>query len=282
MIINENTKVMARLHPACNNRGLNIYNPYFQSAGVNAVYLLFHNEDPKVLIDGIRALNLPGAVIAGSFEGDPRIPSLIDELNPISKKINRVGVLVNRAGKIWGVYQGAFGLDESIKRLTDYRDKKVVILGAGTVVRGLLSLMEINKYKAKVIEIYNRTPSKAEAIGREFSFVNRVGSMKDMELMARGDIFINATYLGSPWNKGENYVFTEDFINRFKYVVDVTFVPLKPQLVQTAEKLGKVVSPGYKMFLYQGKYALENILNIDVNEKLLEEKMVEDFKVNWS
>lgn len=282
MIINENTQVMARFHPTNNNRGLNIYNPYFQSAGVNAVYFLFHNKDPKVLIDGLRAFSLPGAVIAGSFEGDSRIPSLIDELHPVSEKIKRVGVLVNREGKIWGVYQGAFGLDESIKRLTDYRDKKVVILGAGTVVQGLLSLMEINQCKPRTIEIYNRTPSKAEAVGREFSFVNSVGSMKDMELMAKGDIFVNATFIGSPWNTGENYVFTEEFVNRFDYVVDVTFVPLTPQLVQTAMKLGKVVSPGYKMFLFQGKYALENILGIEVDEKLLQEKMVEDFNVNWS
>jgi shikimate 5-dehydrogenase len=282
LVINENTKVMARFYPSVNNRGLSIYNPYFQETGVNAVYLLFPNSDPKILIDGMRNLNLAGAIIAGSFEKDPRVPELIDELHPLSDKVKRVGILVNNGGKIWGVYQGAFGLDESIRRLTDYSNKRMVLMGAGTVVRGLLSWMEMNNSKPSGIEIYNRTLDRAEKVAKEFPFVSKVGPLQEMAKQAKGDIFINATNVGSPWNKGDNYVFEKSFVSKFDYVVDVTFVPLKPQLVQVAEKLHKKVSPGHRMFLYQGKYALEKILGIQVDEEILSKKMLADFKTNWS
>ena len=191
--IDENTKVMARFFPGVNNRGLNIYNPYFQEAGVNAVYLLFSNENPKILIDGMRNLNLAGGIIAGSFEKDPKIPELIDELHPLSQRLGRVGNLINKNGKISGVYPGAFGLYESIKRMTSYSDKKVVVLGAGNVVRSLLILMDLKNERPSVLEIYNRTLEHAESVAKEFPYVKKVGSIEEMIDKANGDIFINAT-----------------------------------------------------------------------------------------
>lgn len=282
IVINEHTKVMARFHPSVNNRGLNIYNPYFQDTGVNAVYLLFPNPDPKVLFDGMKLLNISGAIVAGSFEGDNRIPAMVDDLHPLSKIVQRVGMVVNKEGHIWGVYQGAFGLDEAIRRLTDYSDKKVIILGAGTVVRGLLGLMQINGTKPVEVEIYNRSVQNVERIAHEFPFISKVGPMKEMTEKSQGNIFINATPIGSPWNRGEDFIFPDEFISRFDYIVDVTFVPLNPQLIQSAERLNKKVSPGHRMFLFQGKYALEKILGINVNEDKLSNRMIEDFRENWS
>jgi shikimate dehydrogenase len=275
--IDENTKVMARFHPKTSNLGLNIYNPYFQQAGVNAVYLLFQNENSKPLIDGMRNLNLAGAIIAGAFERDPRVMELIDEPHPLSQRLGRVGILVNKNGKIWGVYQGAFGLHEAITRLTNYTDKKMIILGAGNVVRAFLTLIELNSEKPRELEIYNRTVKRAESLAEEFQFINRVGSMKEMVDWAEGDIFINATYIGSAWNRGDEFEFPKELIARFDYIVDVVFVPLRPQLVEVAEKLGKKVSPGHRMFLYQGKYALEKILGIQVDEELLSERILVAF-----
>lgn len=280
--INENTKILGRFYPTANNRGLNIYNPYFQEAGINALYILFHNPDPKLLIDGMKGLGLTGAIIAGSFERDPRVATLIDELHPISQRVKKVGMLINNGGKITGIYQGAIGLDQSIRQLTDYSDKKIVIMGAGTVVKGLLALMEMNNSKPKEVEIYNRTRGNAVLLAREFPFINSVGSLEDMQNRAAGDIFLNATYIGSPWNKGNDYLFPDSFINRFNYIVDVTFVPIRPQLIEASERLGKQVSPGHRMFLYQGKYALENILRVNIDEELLSKKMLEDFATNWS
>jgi len=77
--------VMARFHREPNNRGMSIYNPYFEETGENAVYVLFHHPDPTPLMTGLRSLNLAGAIPAG-FEKDPKLVELVDELGPIAKR----------------------------------------------------------------------------------------------------------------------------------------------------------------------------------------------------
>lgn len=280
MKINKNTKVIARFVPDCNNRGLNIYNPYFEELGINAKYLMFSDENPKILIESMRSLNFAGAITSQSFEKDPRIIKLIDDQDIVSQRIGKISFLVNKNGRIWGSHAAAYGLYESIKRTVDFSKKKMIILGAGTVVTGLLTLLTIKKQYPKRLEIYNRTLEKAKKLAKEFTFINKAGTMNEVINIGNGDIFINATGIGAPWNK-EPFTFPEQFINRFKYIIDVTFVPLKPQLIETAEKLGKITSPGHKMFLYQGKYSFELMLNLKINEELLHKKILEDFKKNW-
>lgn len=281
MKIDKDTKVIGRFVPDENARGLNIYNPYFQQAGVGAVYLLFPNTGLEKLIAGLRNLSLSGAIVANDFEKDPKVALLVDELDPIAKKVGHVGTLINKNGKISGFYPGVYGLYESIKRLTEYTDKKVVLFGSGIVAKSFLTLMDLKNEKPRQLEVYNRTKEKAEKLMDEFKFINKVGSMEEMLINTSGDIFINATRVGSPWNTDGPHGFSEEFVDRFSYIVDVTFVPLRPDLIKTAEKLGKKFSPGHRMFLYQGKYSLEKMLGIKVDENLLSKIMLADFEKNW-
>ncbi len=279
MKINEKTKVIARFVPDANPRGLNIYNPFFQETNINAVYLLFPNTEPKILIESMRNLNFAGAIVAQKFEKDPQIAPLLDQLDPLAKKLGKIGTIVNKKGKLLGTHSAAYGLLESLNRLTNYSGKKIVILGAGTVVKGLLSLMELTNKKPRQFDIYNRTLSKAHSLTQEFTFINNVEHIADLTTKAEGDIFINATSIGSPWNK-EPFDFPKSFIDRFQYIIDVTFVPLKTPLIRKAHELGKITSPGYEMFLFQGKRSLELILEEKINEKILLKHILKDFKKN--
>ena len=94
MINDGNTKVIARLHKQLSPRALNIYNPFFEEAGINAVFLLFYNSDPKPLVDGIKNLNFSGAVTVG-FETDADFAKLVDEHDESSRIVNRVGFIKN-------------------------------------------------------------------------------------------------------------------------------------------------------------------------------------------
>jgi shikimate dehydrogenase len=280
MKIDENTKVMARLHREPNKLGLNIYNSYFDEADINALYLMFCNPDPQPLIAGLKDLNIAGAITAG-FEHNESFFELVDELDPLATNTHCIASVVQRNGHTKGYYQGGYGIFESIEKMTNIQDKKLVVLGAGRVVTGLLSVFKLrNKFPAS-IEIYNRSLVKAEKLASKFDFVSKIGTIKDMEKKAEGEIFLNATPVGSCWNKGEDYQFTTRFINRFKYIADVTFLPIKPQLIKVSEQLGKIYSPGWKMFLYQAKMCLEKILEIQVDEKILGRKIIDDFSNNW-
>lgn len=282
MRIDENTKVILRLHKKANNRALNIYNPFFEKSGINAIYLLRYNENPKKLVEGMRLLGVEGAIPAG-FERDEEFVKLLDNLTPEAKAINRVAVVFNKDGKLVGHYQGGIGLYNSItSKFGSLGGKNIVILGAGAVARGLL--LEIKKASiAPKIILINRTETKAELVKKEYSELNiqlaPFGSLFDQS----GDVFVDATDIGSPWNKGDELSYTEKFVKGFKFIADVTFVPIEPQLIATANKLGVDNAPGHRMFLYQAEECMKSILgNQSYDLKMFEKIMLADFKTNWN
>lgn len=282
MHIDENTKIILRLHKQANNRGLNIYNPFFFQSGINAVYLLRHNPDPKPLLAGMRNLAIAGAIPAG-FEKDASFLNLLDDITEEARLINRVGVVFNNNGKLTGHYQGGIGLYNSI--VTKYGsldDKKIVILGAGTVAKGLL--LEIKKQTIKPkITLVNRTIENAEALAETFSeLVISVQPFSELTNQ-QGDLFVDTTDIGSPWNKGEEFTYTHDFVKNFSFVADVTFVPTSPQLIQVAQEAGIATAPGHRMFLYQAEECMKRILGEqDYDLALYEKLMLADFEINWS
>ncbi|MCA9385168.1 hypothetical protein KC717_00805 [Candidatus Dojkabacteria bacterium] len=280
MKIDETTKIMLRMHREANNRGLQIYNPYFQQKNINGLYLLLQNPNPGIHVEAIRNFKLAGA-ITSTFEHDPKLIELMDKLDPIPQEVGKVGIIANEGGKLKGYLQSAYGLKKAIKQHSSLQDKKVVIMGAGDVIHGFLHLLTLEDVQPASIEIYNRTLGHAEKLGNSYSLVTRVKPLLELK-NASGDIFIHATSVGSPWNKEEDYQFTDSFLKGFSLIADTTFVPLQPPLIISANRLGIENSPGHEMFLYQGAMCLEKIMGIDVDLELLNKLIKIDFETNWS
>lgn len=253
MRIDENTKVIGRFHKQVSPRGLNIYNPFFQENNINAVFLLFNNENPKVLIDGYRSLALFGAITAG-FESDSSLPTLIDEVDDNAKYIGRIGYLSSENGQIIGHAQGGQGMLRTVKRLGDLQNKKIVIVGAGNVAKGLL--FNINKEKIKCsVDIYNKSIEKAEILKNDFDFVENIHPFEKVE-NSEGDIFVNLTHIGG---KVQDISFSDDLLSRFKGIVDVTFEAENTKLIESAKRMNKKYATGWDMFTNQGLVILEDL-----------------------
>lgn len=281
--INEETKLIGRFYPGVNNRGINIYNPYFAQAEVNAIYLLFANEDPEKLISGMRSLSLSGAIVAGSFEKDPSIPPLLDEVHPISKDLGTIGMVANRGGRLWGLYQGGYGLHDSIlENLQPVAGKSVSLVGAGNVAHALLLVLKERNDLPTELTIYNRTLKNAEALAAKFEFVTGVGSIADLETSASGDILINASQVGSAWCTDPGFNFTHSIVSKFESVADVAFVPIKTELSKICADIGRKFAPGHQMFLHQAKTVLREMLDHSMLQSEFERIMLADFQKNWS
>jgi shikimate 5-dehydrogenase len=121
----------------------------------------------------------------------------------------------------------------------------------------------------------------AQEIGDTFR-VDHVGTLEEMLSSDGGGVFVNATDVGSPWNKGEKFVFAPDFLRRFGVVADCTFVPLVPQLIAAAQEAGVVPVAGWKMFVHQGAASFGMILGTDIDVDLLGQLCRRDFEANWS
>ncbi len=259
MKIDANTKLIGRFHRESSPRGLNIYNPFFQENDVNALYVLFHNEDPKVLIDGLRSLNLTGAITAG-FESDAVLPTLLDEVDETAKFVGKIGYITNDNGKIVGHTQGGRGMLHTVQSIVDLNGRNITIVGAGNIAKGLL--FEIEKEQIKCdITIYNRTLAGATKLKERFPFISQIYSFDELS-RASGDIFVNLTDIGG---SVKEYSFPEELVDKFTYVVDVTFETEMTPLVSTARRLNKKVATGWDMFTYQGLVCLEGLLGVKVD-----------------
>ena len=268
MIHDGNTKIIARLHKQFSPRALNIYNPYFEEAGINAVFLLFYNPDPKPLIDGIKNLGFAGAVTVG-FETDPVFAKLVDNYNESSKIVKRVGFIKNFDGKLKGYYQGGRGQLLAIQSVSSLAGKDIIIIGAGNVVKSLLSEIAKLDKLPKSVTVLNRTTDKLKALPK-YDFLKATYGLEKITHID-GDILVNATHLGG---SAEDNLYTEGIIKKFEIVSDVTFETENTNLIRLAKKLGKKYATGWDMFTYQGLVVLETILDTKVDPKLLKKHVI--------
>lgn len=262
--INTETKILGRFHTDDNGTGLNIYNPYFRAEGINAVYLLFRNQRPAPLLDGMRSLNVSGAITAG-FEHDGRLAELVDEMSEAATLANRVGIVINTAGTIRGHYQGGEGLLSAISEKLSIANKRVVMVGAGTVVKTLLLAISQSGDRPSSIAICNRTVANAATLP---DFPNLTITVHPLEhlLNLQGDILINASRIGS---SVENNVYTPELVETYEAVADVTFGNPNTELISMAKDKGLTVIDGWDMFTHQAAVVLRECLHHEANISVL-------------
>lgn len=269
MKIDENTKIIGRFAAGVSPRGLNIYNPLFEELGINALYILFHNPEPKVLMQGLRDLNLAGAVTVG-FETDPRMKDLVDEFDDMSIYLGKVGFVKNINGVVKASYQGGEGMFRTIRQVSSISEKKLVIVGAGHVARSLLHFISKNGETPCEVEIYNRTLQNAESLMAEHNFIKKASVLDELK-NSEGDVLVNLSHLGG---REKDDLFTKEIVNNFNSVVDVTFENENTNLINLAKLASKRHATGWDMFTYQGQIALETILEQEIPGNILKKHVV--------
>lgn len=264
MEINTQTKLIARLHTDDNGTGLDIYNPYFQNVGLNAVYMLFIDSNPQPLVEGMRKLNIAGAITAG-FEHDASLPSLVDEISDAVEVSGRIGIIANQNGKLRAHYQGGEGLLSSIQEKVDISGKRIVVVGAGTVAKTLLLAIERGEHKPSQVVVVNRNVVNAQPLRDQFDCVESVHALDELSQVA-GDILVNATRIGS--SVKDSY-FTGDIVNKYQAVADVTFGDPNTNLVSLADESKLIVINGWDMFTHQASVVLRELLDHDADINVL-------------
>jgi len=264
MRIDENTKYLARIHTKANARGLNIYNPYFEDMGVNAIYSLFYNNTPDKLLEACMKLGYVALNTAG-FESDPEFAKLIDEFDHSSELVGHVGYLKNENGKWKAYYQGGEGLLAALLQKFPITDQEIVIVGAGNVATSLIDTIRIHNLKPKKLTLVNRTIAKAKELASRLELIDEVRSIEELPSL-KGDILINCTHIGG---RDEDKIYSREVLSNFKGVGDVTFEIESPNIIEVAKSLSIPYSSGWDFFTFQGKVFLENALGIEIDPLVL-------------
>lgn len=215
---------------------------------IQARYVPFCVTDIRRAVEGIRALNIQGVSITLPFKTE--VMKYLDETDENALRIGAVNTIWNDEGILKGYNTDWRGFVLSLKEGMGIRGKRFAVIGAGGAARGVVyGLIQ----EGGLPIILNRTLSRAEALGKEFDCPFFPLSEKDK---IEADGLVNTTSLGMSPNTGES-PFPRDLLNRFSWVVDIIYNPLKTKLLQEAEKAGCRIITGLGMFVHQGAEQLK-------------------------
>jgi shikimate dehydrogenase len=221
-----------------------LHNYWIKKNNIDAIYEKQKiNEDQlKQYILQVKDKKINGINVTVPFK--KKIIPYLDELSVEAKSTQSVNTIYQKNNKVVGHNTDIFGFRSSIEKTKyDFKNKEVLILGAGGVVSSII--FSLIKMKVSKIKISNRTKEKAENLKKIY---------KDLEIIKWGDltnfdIIINATSLGLKKNDNLNFNFSSIPGNKFFY--DVIYNPSETNFLKIGRELGHITLNGKLMFIYQ-------------------------------
>lgn len=284
-MINGKTKVLGVIGDPIEHT----FSPAMQNAGLefldlNFKYLPFHVKNLSQAILGAKSLDFMGLNVT-----IPHKIAILDCLDKIDKVAEMIGAVntvkfeENEDGEkiAIGYNTDGYGAVRAINEVTDVKDKKVVITGAGGASRAIA--FQIANSGISELSILNRNYKKAANLSKDlnnnldnFESNLEINSYELSDLdkeLSSADILIDTTPLGMFPNIDDKPIASSEMMHENLVVNDIVYTPKDTSLIKEAKKAGCKTVYGYKMLLYQGIRSFEIWLNqeapVEVMEKAL-------------
>jgi shikimate dehydrogenase len=238
-----------------------MHNAAFRALGLNYAYLPFNVSTGGLAgaVEGIRALNILGMNV--TIPHKVAVIPLLDEINPLARRIGAVNVIHNKDGRLVGNNTDAEGFLRLLKeRDIDAQGLRVAVLGAGGAARAVCFALASAGAK---ITILNRTADRAARCAGEIAeYTGRTFEALEMNpanmarAMANSDLLVNATSIGMVPDENKSPV-NRELLERRLIVVDIVYNPMKTMLLKDAEKSGAMTIGGLDMLAWQGALSFE-------------------------
>ncbi len=233
-------------NPVKHSKGFIVHNKAFGKMNMRNVYVNFLVEDLAGFIRAYKGM-ISGLSVTIPFKRE--VIKYLDKVDPIAEEIGAVNTIVKRAGKLIGYNTDVKGAIDAIKEKINIRNKKVLIIGAGGVVRAIA--FGIKKEKGKLV-IINRTVKKAEVLAKELNC--EYGGLDKINEYTGIDVLINGTSIGMFPDVNKTPVkktLLRKIVCRESVVFDSVYNPSMTKLLKDAASLGCSVISGEKMFINQ-------------------------------
>ena len=182
-------------HPVAHSWSPFIHGMFARSTAQNLVYRLFditpdnfRRDVLKLFTGGVRGLNV-------TLPHKQAAAELVNELTPRAARAQAVNTIAFfEDTTLLGDNTDGLGLTSDLERnlKMDLADRRVLILGAGGAVRGVLA--PLLERELREVVIANRTPVKAQKLAAEFADLGTIGGCGFSELGGPPfDLIINAT-----------------------------------------------------------------------------------------
>jgi shikimate dehydrogenase len=182
-------------HPIAHSWSPFIHGMFAKATAQNLVYRLFdippehfRRDALRLFAAGIKGLNV-------TLPHKQAAAELVNELTPRAERARAVNTIAFfEQTSLLGDNTDGLGLTADLEKNLglDLADKRVLILGAGGAVRGVLgSLME---RELREVVIANRTPDRARKLAEQFSDLGQISGCGFSEVRGQPyDLIINAT-----------------------------------------------------------------------------------------
>lgn len=235
-------------HPVAHSLSPAMHNRAFAAVGYNGVYVAFDIADIGPAVAAVRALNIHGLSI--TIPHKVAVMPLLDDLDPIARKIGAVNTIVNREGRLTGYNSDGLGAVSALKEKTPIENKTVVIIGAGGAARAIGFCL---KAEGARVTIANRSRNRGETLARDLDalFLPLADFRRSMY-----HILINTTPVGMTPHIDAMPV-GDNMLDPGMVVMDIVYNPLATLLLKTAATRGCTTVDGAAMFVYQGAFQFE-------------------------
>jgi len=238
---------------------------------------------PDDLADAVRGVKALG--FRGFNCTIPHKVAIIEHLDGLGKSAEVMGAVncvVMRDGKLIGENTDGKGFVKSMQKITDTKDKTVIIFGAGGAARAIG--VELALGGATDITIVNRSVERGQAVvdmlnekvEANAKFVQWDGVY---DIPEGTDIVINATSIGLYPDVDARLDINTDTLTESMVVSDVVFNPPRTRLIRDAEAKGCTVINGLVMLVGQGTIGVEYWTGIDPDSKIMEDALANIFGV---
>jgi shikimate dehydrogenase len=182
-------------HPVAHSWSPFIHGMFAKATAQNLVYRLFdispenfRREALQLFATGVRGLNI-------TLPHKQAAAELVNELTPRAERAQAVNTIAFfEDTSLLGDNTDGLGLTADLERNIGMTlvDKRVLILGAGGAVRGVLGpLME---RELREVQIANRTPDRARKLAEEFADMGQISGCGYADLRGPAyDLILNAT-----------------------------------------------------------------------------------------
>jgi shikimate dehydrogenase len=216
----------------------------------------------KETMDQLKQNGISGLSVTVPFKEN--MCQYVDELDDFAKQAQAVSnVIVNEQNEWIGLNLDGLGLVNDIEKNhhISFKNKNILILGAGGATRGILA--PIFAKNPKSITIANRTVSKAETLATDFSHLGIINAISINNIENAYDIVINATSMSI--NNNMPNISVNNFTNN-SFGYDLMYAPQGTIFTLWCEKNHIQNSDGKGMLLELSKEAFYRWRHIRVDD----------------
>ncbi len=183
--------------------------------------------------------------------------ALADEASEAARAIGAANTLTFAPdGTIAAENTDAPGLIAALQRAgRPPRGLTALVLGAGGTARA--AVWALREAGAREVSVWNRTPSRAEELARDFG-------IRAARLPEKADILINCTSVGlvppasAPESSLNLLSLEHDLVGRYSYVVDFVYAQAPTELLAAASQQGVPTLDGLELLVAQGALSLQS------------------------